>query len=103
MLVEKISHVHEKFGLNDKISAIVTDNGSNFVKAFALYTPPIQDSGSTHMATDDNDDDDDDDEIMDDVTFADMHTLIIPEDVEDDYLTTKDAQPIPLTWLLVRM
>lgn len=32
VLAEKISHVHEKFGLNGKISATVTDNGSNFVK-----------------------------------------------------------------------
>jgi len=80
VLAEKISHVHEKFGLNGKISVTVTNNGSNFVKAFASYTPLTQDSGSTQMATDDSDDDD---EIME--TFADMHTLIIPEDVEDDF------------------
>jgi len=38
------------------------------------------------MATDDSDDDD---EIMDDVTFADTHTLITPEDVEG-YFTQVD-------------
>ena len=36
----KIENVHENFGLSGKVSATVTDNGSNFVKAFATFALP---------------------------------------------------------------
>jgi len=62
---------------------------------FASYTPLTQDSGSTQMATDDSDDDD---EIVDDVTFADMHTLITPEDVQDDFTQVDYELPDHQTW-----
>ena len=37
VLAAKIINIHEKFGLSGKISATVTDNGFNFVKAFATF------------------------------------------------------------------
>ena len=37
ILAEKIEEVHKSFGLHGKISATVTDNGSNFVKLYHNY------------------------------------------------------------------
>jgi len=34
VLAAKIEQVHRAYGLNGKVTATVTDNGSNFVKAF---------------------------------------------------------------------
>ena len=39
ILVEKIESVHCQFGLNGKVTATITDNGSNFVKAFKTFSP----------------------------------------------------------------
>ena len=44
VLAAKIEQIHEQYGLVGKISATITDNGSNFVKAFATFGMP--DSGS---------------------------------------------------------
>ena len=38
VLAAKIEEVHRNFGLHGKINATVTDNGSNFVKAFSTFT-----------------------------------------------------------------
>ena len=39
-LAAKIENVHENFGLSGIVSATVTDNRSNFVKAFATFALP---------------------------------------------------------------
>jgi len=96
VLAENISRVHEKFGLNGKIQATVTDNGSNFVKAFASISSLPQESGSAQGM---QNDDCDNDEIVDEVTFTDVYNLITPEqDLGDDltqldmsYLNTRDV------------
>ena len=36
VLAAKIEHVHRAYGLNGKVTATVTDNGSNFVKPLSL-------------------------------------------------------------------
>jgi len=41
VLAAKIELVHRAYGLNGKATAIVTDNGSNFVKAFSNYSSPV--------------------------------------------------------------
>jgi len=38
ILAAKIEEIHRSFGLHGKISATVTDNGSNFVKAFTSFS-----------------------------------------------------------------
>ena len=37
VLAAKIKNVHKNFGPSGKVSATVTDNGSNFVRAFATF------------------------------------------------------------------
>lgn len=38
-----MEQIHSAFGLSHRITATVTDNGSNFVKAFKMYAPPEPD------------------------------------------------------------
>ena len=87
VLAAKIEEVHRNFGLIGKISATVTDNGSNFVKAFATFSVQEPISGEASSLADEWDDDDDKMELEDDVTFANLHDLIIPDQDEEEDLT----------------
>ena len=91
-MATKIEEVHRHFGLHGKISATVTDNGSNFVKAFSTF--PVLDT-----ALDANEEhsirDDDDMVLDDDVTFTDLYNVIIPNQIEDDHLTQVEYQLPP--------
>ena len=51
VLAAKIEHIHSVYGLNGKVTATVTDNGSNFVKAFATFSLPATDHTSTSSDT----------------------------------------------------
>ena len=46
VLAAKIEHIHCVYSLNGKVTATVTDNGSNFVKAFTTFSLPVSDSSS---------------------------------------------------------
>ena len=46
VLAVKIKHVHRVYGLSGKVTATVTDNGSNFVNAFSTFSSPVADSTS---------------------------------------------------------
>ncbi|CAK6983563.1 uncharacterized protein LOC120924995 [Scomber scombrus] len=35
----ELEHIHSSYGISHKITQTVTDNGSNFVKAFKMYQP----------------------------------------------------------------
>uniref|UniRef100_A0A3Q2FWN7 BED-type domain-containing protein n=1 Tax=Cyprinodon variegatus TaxID=28743 RepID=A0A3Q2FWN7_CYPVA len=59
LIAGEIDHIHSLYGVSTKVTSTVTDNGSNFVKAFAMYQP--------ESFSDDDDEDHDDD---DDVTFT---------------------------------
>ena len=83
VLAAKIEEVHRNFGLIGKISATVTDNGSNFVKAFATFSVQELIAGEANSLADEWDDDDEM-ELEDDVTFANLHDLIIPVQEGDD-------------------
>ena len=87
VLAAKIEEVHRNFGLIGKISATVTDNGSNFVKAFATFSVQEPISGEASSLADEWDDDDDEMELEDDVTFANLHDLIIPDQDGEEDLT----------------
>uniref|UniRef100_A0AAY5L3R6 HAT C-terminal dimerisation domain-containing protein n=1 Tax=Esox lucius TaxID=8010 RepID=A0AAY5L3R6_ESOLU len=49
VIAAELDHIHSLYGLSTKVTATVTDNGSNFVKAFQMYQP--------ESLSDDDDDD----------------------------------------------
>ena len=78
-------------GLQGKISATVTDNGSNFVKAFTSFT--VQET--EHDNNDEHSIVDDDFVVQDDdVSFTDLHSVIIL-DQDDDGLTQVEYELPP--------
>lgn len=68
-IAAKISQVHAEFQIQGKVSATVTDNGSNFVKAFNEY-------GGCEM--------DDEMDSTDDVQFADVSAVLQEEQEEEE-------------------
>uniref|UniRef100_A0A8C1BFZ1 Uncharacterized protein n=2 Tax=Cyprinus carpio TaxID=7962 RepID=A0A8C1BFZ1_CYPCA len=68
VIASEIEQVHSAFGLSFKITATVTDNGSNFLKAFRMYKP-AEDTES------DSEDELDDDEV----TFTDVGQALSSE------------------------
>lgn len=64
----EIEQVHSAFGLSSKITATVTDNGSNFLKAFRMYAPAEETQS-------DSEEDFDDDEV----TFTDVGQALSSE------------------------
>ena len=81
VLAGEIEQIHERCGLNGKISATITDNGSNFIKAFATFgmldsgpAEPSRSSLPTGM-----EDDEENVENEEEITFENLHDLIILE------------------------
>ena len=87
VLAAKIEHVHRVYGLSGKVTATVTDNGSNFVKAFSTFSSPVADSTSASSLTPDLQDNDNDlDE--EETTFESVSdTLTLDREQEDQDLT----------------
>lgn len=69
VIAAKVSQIHAEFQIQGKVSATVTDNGSNFVKAFSEY-------GGCEM--------DDEMDNTDDVQFADVSAVLQEEQEEEE-------------------
>ncbi|KAE8298870.1 hypothetical protein D5F01_LYC03379 [Larimichthys crocea] len=67
---QEIEDIHSSYGIVNKVVATVTDNGSNFVKAFRVYQAP-------------SDDDEMEEESLDEVTFVPMSDLLSAEHERD--------------------
>ena len=65
----KIEQVHSSYNLNGKVCATITDNGSNFVKAFAVYSDS-SDSTSTPI------EDPEEEREEHDTVFENVHELL---------------------------
>ena len=77
----EIENIHSSYGLLHKVVATVTDNGSNFVKAFKVYQPVKESDDETEEEVSTPKDDDDD------VTFLDLSEILSAEDESNDQLS----------------
>ena len=80
-LAEKIEHVHASYGLTRKVTATVTDNGSNFVKAFTVFHQSPLDSSSISTDTaipviEENSEETEQDTDTEEVTFKNLDELL---------------------------
>lgn len=64
----ELDTIHSMYGITHKITATVTDNGSNFVKAFKLYQPVV---------------DSDSEDGEDDTPFTDVNAVLHSEESQD--------------------
>jgi len=88
VLAAKIEHVHRAYGLNGKVTATVTDNGSNFVKAFSNFSSPVVDSSSVSSLPSSDIQDDENDLNEEETAFESISdTLTIDLEQEDRDLT----------------
>ena len=68
----ELEDIFSRYGLNNKVTACVTDNGSNFVKAFKEFQQAQPES------------DDEQEEEASEVTFTDLHNVLTTATDDDD-------------------
>lgn len=97
VLAAKIEHIHSIYGLNGKVTATVTDNGSNFVKAFATYSLPAADHTSTSSDTSPSQAMQEDDLDMDEgeATFGNIGDSLMLEQERENDLTQVEYELPP--------
>ena len=86
VLASKIEQVHASYSLVGKVCATITDNGSNFVKAFTLYSDSANDTAE------------DVEPEGEDVAFEDIDELLTldPEETNIDDDLTQVQYDLPL-------
>lgn len=77
-----IEQIHSAYGLSNKVVATVTDNGSNFVKAFRVFETPAAASDS-----EDEGDGVEDQETDEEVTFTDVGEVLSNEANQVEHFT----------------
>uniref|UniRef100_A0A3Q2CSW0 BED-type domain-containing protein n=1 Tax=Cyprinodon variegatus TaxID=28743 RepID=A0A3Q2CSW0_CYPVA len=70
-IATELDNIHSSYGISHKITATITDNGSNFLKAFKKYQPVDEDDDSV-------------DEEGDEVTFVDINDVLQARVDEDE-------------------
>ena len=90
VLGAKIEQIHNGYNLAGKVTATITDNGSNFVKSFAMFHQSPLDSSSTTaeeaaiLSMDDDSDESLENTETEEVIFENMDDLLTV-DTEDDH------------------
>ena len=86
VLASKIEQVHASYSLVGKVCATITDNGSNFVKAFTVYSDSANDTAE------------DVEPEGEDVAFEDIDELLTldPEETNIDDDLTRVQYDLPL-------
>ncbi|CAI5662784.1 unnamed protein product [Oreochromis niloticus] len=80
----EIENIHSSYGLLNKVVATVTDNGSNFIKAFQVYHPVTE--------SDDETEEEESTPKDDDVTFSDLSEILSAENESDGLKCFKDQE-----------
>ena len=81
LIGSEIEHVHSTYGLVGKVVATVTDNASNFAKAFRVYQPAVPSSDAESEGEEEQVDEEDD------VTFTDVTELLSVDEAVDAQIT----------------
>ena len=97
-LAEKIEHVHASYGLTGKVTATVTDNASNFVKAFTVFHQLPQDSSSVSTdaaipVIEENSEETEQDTDTEEVTFENLDELLTLDEASDFTQVQYDLPP----------
>ena len=97
-LAEKIEHVHASYGLTGKVTATVTDNTSNFVKAFTIFHQLPQDSSSVSTdaaipVIEENAEETEQDTDTEEVTFENLDELLTLDEASDFTQVQYDLPP----------
>ena len=77
----RIEHIHASYGLNGKVIGTITDNGSNFVKAFSIYSTSLPESSEAAVPEELEDVEEDE------IAFADLDRLLQVDDGSTEDLT----------------
>ena len=91
-LAEKIEHVHASYGLTGKVTATVTDNALNFVKAFTVFHQLPQDSSSVSTdaaipVIEENSEETEQDTDSEEVTFENLDELLTLDETSEFSMT----------------
>ncbi len=79
VLAKTIDVIHNEFGVSKKVTATITDNGSNFVKAFRIYGWEEEEESE--------DEDDGEGEEDDDMEFMDVANILDKRPALDRFVT----------------
>ena len=91
VLAGRIESIHRHFEICPKVTATITDNGSNFVKAFKVFAvDPTPSSASEEVI----EQQEDDDQSLNEVSFEDMcDALTLESEKDDDYTQVEYELP----------
>ena len=75
--VKKLDSIHSEFGIENKVTVTVTDSGSNFLKAFAVFGKTETDQETSDEAYDDSELEYDDSLIVCNFFYSDFFSNLI--------------------------